>query len=297
MNYILYCVLVIACMGGSCKDKIAKPPAINKDNNSLLWRVADASGKQVSYLYGTFHLMCKEDIVIGNAVNEAIEKADEVYFELDLDDPGSMLGAMFFINMKNDSSLKQLLTEPEYDRVNDFFTDTIGSSLTMFQRMKPSLLEAFMYPKMLGCRSSSGVEQELLVKVNAAKKKVLGLETIEDQVSVFDKIPYAVQAKSLLNSIDSFATTKIKFAEMLQNYKSQRLDLLNDAVELDTEGLADYLDPLLYNRNRNWVKKLVPIFKEKNLFIAVGAGHLSGDQGLIDLLRKKGFTVEPVATN
>jgi hypothetical protein len=295
MKYVALLLSLGALIGVSCKNQIAKPVAVSSNPNSLLWKISKTGSDQVSYLYGTFHLLCKEDVLIAKPVDDAIAAADEVYFELDLDDPSTMLSAMFFINMKNDTTLSQLLTVDELKRVSNFFRDTIGTPITMFQRMKPALLEAFLYPSMLNCKNSSGVEQELLVKVSAAKKTVLGLETIQDQTSVFDKIPYGVQAKSLLKSVDSFATSREKFAEMVTNYKAQRLDLLSDALDVDTEGLAGYLDELLYQRNRNWVKKLTTILPSKNLFIAVGAGHLPGDQGLIDLLRNEGFVVEPVA--
>ena len=295
MKNIALLMIVCVLIGFSCKNQITKSVPVSTNTNSLLWKISKAGSDQVSYLYGTFHLLCKEDVLIGKPVDDAIVAADEVYFELDLDDPSTMLSAMFFINMKNDTTLSQLLTANELKRLSAFYRDTIGTPITMFQRMKPALLEAFLYPSMLNCKNSSGVEQELLVKVSAAKKTVLGLETIQDQTSVFDKIPYGVQAKSLLKSVDSFATSKAKFAEMVTNYKAQRLDLLSDALDVDTEGLAAYLDELLYQRNRNWVKKLSPILPSKNLFIAVGAGHLSGDQGLIDLLRREGFTVEPMA--
>ena len=295
MKNIALLMIVCVFIGFSCKNQITKSVPVSTNTNSLLWKISKAGSDQVSYLYGTFHLLCKEDVLIGKPVDDAIVAADEVYFELDLDDPSTMLSAMFFINMKNDTTLSQLLTANELKRLSAFYRDTIGTPITMFQRMKPALLEAFLYPSMLNCKNSSGVEQELLVKVSAAKKTVLGLETIQDQTSVFDKIPYGVQAKSLLKSVDSFATSKAKFAEMVTNYKAQRLDLLSDALDVDTEGLAAYLDELLYQRNRNWVKKLSPILPSKNLFIAVGAGHLPGDQGLIDLLRREGFTVEPMA--
>lgn len=295
MKYVALLLSFGALIGISCKNQIAKPVAVSTNPNSLLWKISKAGSDKVSFLYGTFHLLCKEDVLIGKPVDDAIVAADEVYFELDLDDPSTMLSAMFFINMKNDTSITQLLTPDEMKRLSAFYRDTIGTPITMFQRMKPALLEAFMYPAMLNCKNSSGVEQELLVKVSAAKKTVLGLETIQDQTSVFDKIPYGVQAKSLLKSVDSFATSKEKFAEMVTNYKAQRLDLLSDALDVDTEGLAGYLDELLYQRNRNWVEKLTTILPSKKLFIAVGAGHLPGNQGLIDLLRKEGFTVEPMA--
>ena len=74
-----------------------------------------------SYLFGTFHLMCKEDIHFSKELKQAVKNAEEVYFEMDLDDPANTLGAMFVMNMKDGKSLKDLYTEDEYKRLNKFF--------------------------------------------------------------------------------------------------------------------------------------------------------------------------------
>ena len=163
----------------------------------------------------------------------------------------------------------------------------------MLQRMKPNFLEALLYPKMMPCKNMSGVEQELMVLAKKDKKEINGFETIAFQAAVFDSIPYAKQAQDLLKTIDSINTYKLYFDTMLTVYKTQQLTGL-EKLFLKEPGFEESRGVLLDDRNRNWVAQMKKILREKNIFIAVGAGHLVGENGLIALLRKAGYTLRPI---
>ena len=121
------------------------------------------------------------------------------------------------------------------------------------------------------------------------------METMQFQASVFDSIPYEWQAKELMKNIDSFSFYKKEFADMVNLYKSQQLDSMQTALSKSEFGSDEYEDLLLNDRNKKWVKELNDIMKSESVFVAVGAGHLTGEQGLINLLKKEGYTVEPLA--
>ena len=186
----------------ACKAQPQLKLSSGKDDNSLLWEISGKGLKQPSYLFGTFHMMCKEDIQFSNNLLSAIQASKEVYFEMDLDDASNTLGAMFFMNMKDGKTLRDFFTVEEFLKLDTYFRDSLRTSLKTFQKMKPSFLEAFLYPKMMPCKNMSGVEQELLKIAAKDKKEIKGFETIAFQASVFDSIPYDVQAKSLLKTID-----------------------------------------------------------------------------------------------
>lgn len=266
----------------------------NKNNNTLLWEISGKDLKKPSFLFGTFHLMCKEDIHFSSGLMAALKDSKEVYFEMDLDDPANTLGALFFMNMKNGVSLKDLYTEAEYKKLQAFFTDSLKVSLALMHKMKPSFLEAFLYPKMMPCKNMSGVEQELLKIAATEKKEIKGFETIAFQASVFDSIPYSEQAKSLYNTIDSLNNYRMYLDTMMLVYQSQQLDRIESLFSKPEFGLKDGLEILLDRRNINWVAQLKNILPEKNVFIAVGAGHLVGKKGLIALLKKEGYTLRPL---
>ena len=131
---------------------------INKDDNSLLWRVSGNGLKQPSYLFGTFHLMCKDDIHFSDQLKTAFNNADKVYMELDMDDPATMLAGLLLVNMKDGKKLQQLYSVAAYKRVSSFFSDSLQMPLSFIEHMKPFFLEALLYPKMMPCKTFSGVK-------------------------------------------------------------------------------------------------------------------------------------------
>ena len=288
-------ILLLLIIFFSCKAQPRQAKLIiNKNENSLLWEVSGNGLAHPSYLFGTFHLMCKDDIHLSKQLKTALAQSDTVYMEMDMDDPSTMLGGLLFMNMKDGKTLEQLYTPAEYKKVKAFFTDSLHTPISFLQSMKPMLLEALLYPKLMPCKSVSGVEEELMKIAKQEKKEIKGLETMEFQASVFDSIPYAEQAKELLNAIDSLSAYKTMFDTMMNVYKSQRIDEIETLFNKSEFGMKDHQDILLNDRNKNWVKQLKVITKTTNVFVAVGAGHLVGKEGLISLLRKEGYTVKPL---
>ncbi len=289
---LFYSLSMILFMG--CKAQSNVSFDIKKDENTLLWRISGNNLQQPSFLFGTFHLLCKEDIHFSDALKKAIKSSDEIYMEMDLDDPSTMLSGMLYMNMKGDKKLQDLYTPEEYQRLENYFSDTLQMPMMMFQKAKPYFLVALLYPKMMECPTPAGVEEELMKIAKEDKKEIKGLETMQFQASVFDSIPYEWQAKELLKNIDSFSVYKNEFDQMLGFYKKQELDSMKNMITKSEFGSEKYEDLLLNNRNKNWIKQLKEIMKTESVFVAVGAGHLIGDFGLINLLRKEGYKVEPL---
>ena len=278
----------------SCTAQDQKEWAINKDNNTLFWKVSGKDLKKPSFLYGTFHLLCEEDIHMSDPLMNAISAVDTIYMEMDMDDPTMMLSAMMYMNMKDGKTLKDLYSPEEYKRLESYFSDSLKMPMMLFQKMKPYFLVALLYPRMMDCPTPSGVEQEIIKLAKDAKKEINGLETMQLQASVFDSIPYEWQARELMNNIDSFPKYKKEFDGMVKMYKNQQMDSLEKTISKSEFGGEEYSEFLLGNRNRNWVEQLSTKMNKSSLLVAVGAGHLPGKDGLIDLLRKEGYTVEPL---
>ncbi len=289
---ILYFILTTLVVH-TCEAQQVKELKKNKDDNTLLWQISGNGLNKPSYLFGTIHMMCKEDINFSENLKNVFTSANEIYFEMDLDDASSMMSGLLLMTMK-DQSLKDLYTDEEYNRVKTYFNDSLNIPFAMMQKMKPLFLQAFLYPKMMPCKNISSIEQELLALAKKDNKPIKGLETMEFQASVFDSIPYKDQAAGLLKSIDSINNYGDEFNKMVEVYKTQNLTQMQSMFnESDFEN-ADQQAILLDNRNVKWVKELQEIMKEKVVFVAVGAGHLPGKMGVITLLRNAGYKVTPL---
>lgn len=283
----------IVLIMGSCN---AQTPDLktNKDTNTLLWQVSGKGLKHNTYLFGTFHLMCKIDIHLGKNLKKAIKGSKTVYMELDLDDPGMLFNSLALMSMKDGKKLKDLYNEADYKKLQTYFNDSVGMPLDLLQTMKPMLISALIYPKMLPCKNTGSVEDEIMKLAKENKLEIKGLETMAYQASIFDSIPYKDQANDLLRSIDSIEKYKAYFMNMVDIYKRQQVKGLEAIINDTAFNLEGHSDVLLGNRNLNWVRQLKDIMNKQSVFVAVGAGHLIGPKGLIALLKKEGYKVTPI---
>ena len=296
INLLKSILCVVLVLTGFTKG-IAQPDKQRSLENSLLWKISGNGLTKTSYLYGTIHMICKDDAALGDSLLTAIERSDRVYFEVDMDNLMEMLSAFKDFKMKNDTTLADLLSKEDYEKVKEYMESK--SQLLPFSKLetyKPMLASSLLMESGLSCDQSVAMEQLIMEVAKKNGKRIEGLETMSYQASIFDSIPYKLQAEQLLKYINSGGNKSEadkQFDEMVEAYKSQDIEKLGEFVKGD-DGLGDYEDILLYNRNRNWVEKLKRIMSEKSLTIAVGAGHLAGEKGVIKLLRKEGYTVKPV---
>lgn len=291
MKKFLIPIVTSILLAAGCKTAQVTAPSKPQLADALLWKVSGKGGPE-SYLFGTFHLVCKEDINMDPQLKAAVAASKKVYFEMNMDDPAVMMGAMSAISMKDGKMLTDLLTAEQYERLHRFYKDSIGVDIKMMNGWKPFFLSSLTYTKLMPCKATTGMEAELLAIAKQNKLPVSGLETMQDQMSIFDKIPYDKQALELLKGVDSFTSTRKAFDDMYSNYKAQKIGLL--AEELKKSDFQENSALLLQNRNNNWMVILKQELPKNPLFVAVGAAHLIEDDGLINLLRKEGYTVEPV---
>ena len=139
--------------------------------------------------------------------------------------------------------------------------------------------------------------EEILMKITKEQsEQVYGLETVQDQLDVFDAIPYSVQANELLKMAkDNMAESKKELQQMMSLYKEQNITSLYEFALFSGDKMMEtYQDVLLNNRNQNWIPIISKISGEVPTFFAVGAAHLAGKNGVLTLLKNEGFTVEAV---
>ncbi|HMT73336.1 MAG TPA: TraB/GumN family protein [Chitinophagaceae bacterium] len=286
-------------MGLMALTSCAQKEETVKGDKSLLWKISGNGLEKPSYLFGTIHMLCKEDANLGDNMIKAIKNADAVYLELDMDNLFDMLSVMNKMNMQNDTTLADLLTEDEYQKVKKLFTEK--SSLlpfSMVEKYKPLLASAMLMESTMVCDEQVAMEQLIMEEAKKHGKSIEGMETTAYQMSIFDSIPYKVQAQELVKMVSEEgkeADGEKELKDMMDAYKEQDLNKLGEMISKSDAGMMQYEDILLNNRNYNWVEKLKKLMPGKSLVVAVGAGHLPGDKGVINLLRKAGFTVTPIA--
>lgn len=299
MQKLSFFIFIIALTHTYGQQPAAKPDRAAATGapleNTLLWEISGRDLAKPSFLFGTMHLLCAEDAKLSDSLRYSIETARQVYFEIDMDDMMETLGALKYLNMNNNTRLSDLLTADEYQRVKNYFnTNKVMLPFAMMERIKPYFVTALISESKFPCPAKDGMEQVIMKEAKKDGKPIFGLETVQFQASVFDSIPYQRQAKDLVKMIDSSAKGgDSSDIELLDVYRRQDLNKMQE-MTVGEEGMSDFIDLLLYNRNADWVRKMPAIMKDKTTLFAVGAGHLGGDKGVISLLRKAGYTVRPV---
>lgn len=262
------------------------------EENSLLWEISGNGLSKASYLYGTIHIICKKDFFVSDKLKQKFAATDQLYLEIDMDDP-AMNMKMLQLSVLKDKKLSDFFSDSDYNKLNDFFRDTIKMPLTFLATMKPFVLFSMITLKMLPCQDQKSYEMTFVEMAKEQHKEVLGLETIEDQMKIFDDLPDSVQAQMVMRYVNEFNRQKADFSKMVAVYKKQNLDSLYRQVTSspDIQGSENVL---LFDRNARWIPIMENAMKEDATFFAVGAGHLAGEKGVINLLRRQGYTVKPV---
>jgi uncharacterized protein len=259
---------------------------------SLLWKIS-GNGIKTSYLFGTMHATC--DATLSTKVTEGLDNTQQLYLELDMDDPSMQMEMIKGLNMANGKKMSDLATPEDYAIVEAFLKKNLNMSLKTINTFKPFFVSSLMITKLLDCPIKS-IEEELMKAASANNKEVLGLETLKEQMDVFDAIPYQEQMDELVKTAkNDMADDKKEFKKLYDLYKQQDL---NGMMEMTKESknvmTSKFETELLTNRNANWIPRIIKIAAEKPTFFGVGAAHLGGEKGVIALLRKKGYKVEAV---
>ncbi|OKL38969.1 TraB/GumN family protein [Pontibacter flavimaris] len=266
-----------------------------KEDNALLWKISGKGLKKPSYLYGTIHAVCPDKMAISEALQVTVSQTEQLSLELDMDDPNMMAQIMQHATLPEGQSLKALFEEEEYKALSELFAGNYGVDLKMLDTMKPFMLYSMLIPVMTECTPES-YEQKLMELAHGQKKEVVGIETVQEQMAAVDRLPNAMYADMLARTATDLPKSKADYREMVELYMAQDLQGLQELMQRDysEEDYRKFQEVFLVQRNQNWIPVMERMAKEKPTFFAVGAAHLTGEQGVIELLRRQGYKVTPV---
>ncbi|MBW8683242.1 TraB/GumN family protein [Chitinophaga rhizophila] len=266
-----------------------------KEKSSLLWEISGKDLQTPSWLYGTIHIACKEDIQFSSATQDALKKAKSLFLEINMADQQEMQSLQSALMMPEGYSFKNLFNDGEYQQLAKWCQDSLHMDIAALDRFKPLVLFSLITRQHFNsaCSDPAYCEAELMKLAQAQQLPVRGLEKATDQVAIFDSIPDKEEAKMLLESIEQPEKSQQLYRRMLTAYRAQNITDMTKLMA-ETEDIARFKDILLDQRNRNWIPIITGEASKASTFFAVGAGHLGGDTGVIELLRKQGYTVKPI---
>ncbi len=261
---------------------------------TLLYEVSGNGLAQPSYLFGTIHLMCPNDIQISEAIQSKVTDSEQLVLELDMDEPNMMQEMQQKMMLPEGETLRDMMSEEDYASINQFLQDSLGMQMQALDRFNPIVLYSMLATQMLKCQPGS-YEMSLIQLAKASQQEVLGLETIDEQLAAFNAIAEDEQVSYLTETIEDYGQAKQEFMRLIEAYKAHDVDALYEISKETMDEVEGMEQHMLIDRNQKWVPAIASLIEEQSTFIAVGAAHLGGEYGLLELLEKEGYAVKPVA--
>jgi hypothetical protein len=274
----------------------ALAPAAGLAGDGLVWAVRGERG--TLYVAGSVHLLRPDGAPLPEPFERAYLDAESLVMEIDLDDLDPFAGARFTAThgvYGADRSLSATLGPQRWSALAAL-ASRLGLAPQMLERFEPwavALLLSVTQMQQAGLSVDAGVEQQLAARAAADGKPITGLETIEQQLGLFDSLPDAEQQRFLDMTLADAATLVEQIDAIDSAWREGRLQELETLLKREYARFPELFDALVDDRNRAWIPTLRRLLDgDEDVLVVVGALHLVGDGGVIALLRDAGL--EPV---
>jgi uncharacterized protein YbaP (TraB family) len=280
-------VVAVLLISSGVFAQAKKVESINSKDKSLLWEISGNGLSKSSYLYGTIHMICGNDYLLSDKTKKAFTASDNLVLEVNLSDPKELSVAQQLAYGKE--PLSKTLSPEQLNDLDALLQKRTGMTVKQVDKFSLMTVMSLITMKSFGCVDIKSYEMEFIAMAKESDKSVTGFETLQSQMDFLSKGYSDAEMITMLQESNDDTTKK-----MVQNYIQENLpELYKDitAPKVMNEKARKWL---LDVRNENWVVKMPDMMKDKSTFFAVGAAHLLDEQGVINLLRKKGYIVKPI---
>lgn len=258
--------------------------------NSLLWKIEGKDLSKPSYLFGTVHMICKDNFKMQDKLVDAIKNTDQAYFEIDMGNPNFLMQMQS--NMLGEKTISSQISKEDSIFIDQKVKNVLGVGLANVDQLKPLIIMSIVMQKSFPCEITS-LEDEIIKRFRQDDKLMGGLSTVKDQYNYLDRFIDAKELVTMIKSIESEEMTST-FNKIYELYQNEDIKGLDQEMVKYSSSNSELYEVLMVERNKIWSDKIPSIIKEKSTLIAVGSGHLSGEKGLINLLKNQGYKVTPV---
>lgn len=273
--------VIVLFFNGSTQAQTKSP----KLENSLLWEVSGNGLSKPSYVYGTIHGICPNDYFLGEKTKNAFQKSDQLILEINLSDPIEMAEMQKASIASEPLSTK--LSAEQLSKLDAVLQKNTGYKVKQFDNFTLATVMGFIAIKTFDCEILKSYESDFIDLAKKENKSIGGFETVKTQTSMLTN---AYTDSELIETLGDF--NKAETRKMVDDYKAENLMNLDNANEKVMSDNAKKI--IIDDRNKDWAKRMPDMMKKESLFVAVGVGHLPGESGVINLLRKAGYKVKPV---
>jgi len=261
-----------------------------------LWKVQSKSN--TVYIMGSIHYLKPQNYPLDPALDDAFKAAKKLVLEIDLESAGKEQGQKLMLmkglytdgrTLKNGVSAETYgLAEKELKK--------LGLDIKLFNQFRPwfvALTVAALELQRLGFDANHGIDRYFYQKAKKENKEVIGLETFEYQMDLFDGMAERTQEMMLLQTLKDIHSIGGTVGAIVQAWASGDMKTLDSLLLQSLKEYPDVYQRLILDRNRAWLPKIESYLSQKeNYLVVVGAGHLAGKDSVIEMLKAKGYSVE-----
>jgi uncharacterized protein YbaP (TraB family) len=290
---LLRFVAAVLAVAAAVASMAAQTPSTGR---TFLWSASN--GKSVVYLVGSVHMLTKDYYPLSPALDAAFEEADLLVEEIDFGQmmaPASQLEMLTRGMLPSGQSLETVLSAETFSQVKGRVT-ALGLPFEPLQRFKPWMLAltllGFEWQK-AGFDPALGLDRHFYDRAIAERKAIQALETLEFQLSRFDEMTTSEQDRLLVSTLKELDTQLASVTELADAWKAGDAPTIERIVLQALKDEPRLYRRLLIERNQNWLPAIEALFSRPGrALVVVGAAHLVGPDGLIEMLEAKGYTVE-----
>jgi uncharacterized protein YbaP (TraB family) len=261
------------------------------------WRMTGANGAEVTLL-GSMHVLRPSDHPLPSSVDSLIDRSEIIVMEMDLDDvdPAAQQRLILETAMLPQGTLLANVIDPQVYRLLEQTARELGVDLTLLERFEPWFLAVTLLDlglRKYGFQAERGIEQYVLGQSQRTGKEIVGLETLEFQIGIFDSLPASQQQAMLEQTLAEVDEAETALRAMVDAWRDGELESLSAELLDDFDQFPGLYEALVTKRNRSWVPTLEGMLADgRRHLVVVGALHLVGDDNVIELLRARGHDVE-----
>ena len=271
-------------------------PSLAAEPSACLWRVQ--SDTTTAYLQGSIHLLSEDAYPLPESIEKAFLSSEQLVLEMDLavmTDPDAQVEMMVKGMLPRGESLTDILS-PETRKLAEKCATEVGLQMIAFKHYRPWMFVMVLTAtrlEQLGFSAQHGVDWHFYQRARELNKGIIGLETLNEQLALFESMVDGDQDAFVRQSLEDFATIEDELNDIIASWGKGDLVGLEKALLDNLRNYPNVHRILIRERNVRWMKTLDEILQSGTTsMIIVGAGHLPGKDGLVTLLRARGYTVE-----
>lgn len=269
---------------------------LNQKDNALVWKFYRDGKQDTSYLFGTIHIPIKSAFQAVDTVLDLMQKVDKVFFEIAFEPEDLMKTVNLLMATDSVDKIENILNPEDFERLQNKLESLYGAQATLaVKNLKPFGVISMFSNAMLPSDTTFAMDIAFQQYAKSLGKEVDGLETVEEQLAIFDSISQENKKLALLDYLDNYDEQVNEFEVLLNAYLSEdlaKMKALTDSAFTESKYISKA--NLLTNRNEKMANSIHSIAYYDKALIGVGAAHLVGEDGLLSLLRQKGYTLEPI---